>query len=449
MIKIDSLGNVSWAKSYSAYGMDKAAVIGKNRYAVYGNFVINYWPYQITSALHVIDSTGTVLYNYLIPESLIVNQMHPTRNGGIIAVSEPNGGNRSLIFKTDSTGILEWTKSIDSIGPNSFSNRLTDITEARSNGYMGIMNYTYPDTIGAAYYSLLIRLDSLGDTLWTKSFDFIGWNLRILSIPSNEYLIYQGNEIALFDSSGQVKWRKFTVDTITGIDFHIMECKLSNDDNFILTAEYYDVAQNSPANCLMKVDTNGVVLWLRSYPLVYPANVRLPLVNAKDDGFAFASLDLSNQQCTLIKTDSLGASRCDSSLTVPVFLDTTLNSTPVYQGIHPVNLQLTDTLGAPNSASISSFTVIDNCLMLKNNEIFSKGSFKISPVPATSQFTISSNNLSPKNTLLEIFNLLGENIYSAAYRNGSTVNCEHFLPGIYFVRLSDSEKQLTQKLVVE
>ncbi|MCX6274764.1 MAG: T9SS type A sorting domain-containing protein [Bacteroidetes bacterium] len=73
----------------------------------------------------------------------------------------------------------------------------------------------------------------------------------------------------------------------------------------------------------------------------------------------------------------------------------------------------------------------------------------MSPNPTTGQFVISSTEFADKNSLIEIFNTLGEKIYSVAYRDGSTVNCEHFRPGIYFVRLGDSEKQLIQKLVVE
>ncbi len=81
----------------------------------------------------------------------------------------------------------------------------------------------------------------------------------------------------------------------------------------------------------------------------------------------------------------------------------------------------------------------------------------ISPNPATFQFEVKSSAFGA-NSLLEIFNLLGENIYSAAYREPSTVipipiaigtiGSELFPKGIYFVRLSDSEKQLTQKLLI-
>ena len=49
----------------------------------------------------------------------------------------------------------------------------------------------------------------------------------------------------------------------------------------------------------------------------------------------------------------------------------------------------------------------------------------------------------------EIFNLLGEKIYSAPYREQSTVNCEHFPPGIYFITLQTENGVAVQKLIKE
>lgn len=83
-------------------------------------------------------------------------------------------------------------------------------------------------------------------------------------------------------------------------------------------------------------------------------------------------------------------------------------------------------------------------------EATSKNEFNcpLFPNPANGDMHVSCS-VFHANATLEIFNTLGEKTWSAVYQEGLTVNCKVFPPGIYFVRLSDSEKQLTQKLVVE
>ena len=91
---------------------------------------------------------------------------------------------------------------------------------------------------------------------------------------------------------------------------------------------------------------------------------------------------------------------------------------------------------------------IDFCDFSSVQDLNSKSQVNIFPNPATDQFVVKSS-LFGENTTLEIFNLLGEKIYTSAYRQQLTVRCEHFPRGIYFVRLRNSEKQLTQMLIVE
>lgn len=431
--KFDFQGNISWVKRYDEAGMDKATALGKNHYLVYGNYTTNYWPYQITSAIHVIDSAGVLLYNYLLPESLIINQVHPTMDGGTIAIANPNGNKPTEIFKTDSTGMLVWVKSIDSIVSNNYNIYASDLIDAGIGGLIGIINYQYPDTNGSAWYNLIFRLDSSGDTIWTKSFQLFDWNVKMIKGPSNNYLLYGSNRLVLLDSSGNIKWCKFGA--------NLVDCKLSPDSNFVFSVDY-----SHPG--ILKLDTNGTVMWLQSYTDVDDSYM-IPLAVEKDSGFAVISLDNNHQYCTLVKTDSLGASGCDSSFTIPVFRDTMIYATPTYHGIHPYNLQIADTSGWTGIAQLPSFTKNNNCIILNNEEIISDDyKINIYPNPATSEFKIECPGLSYR-ARIEIFNMLGEKIYSVAYKSKSQTINNKLSPGIYFVRLSDSKKQLTRKLVLE
>ena len=79
-------------------------------------------------------------------------------------------------------------------------------------------------------------------------------------------------------------------------------------------------------------------------------------------------------------------------------------------------------------------------------EIISKPDFVISPNPALSSFTISSN-LNSQIDRVEIYNLLGEKIYSADYTETLKINCELFPKGCYFVLITSPNGTVVQKLI--
>ena len=156
-------------------------------------------------------------------------------------------------------------------------------------------------------------------------------------------------------------------------------------------------------------------------------------------------------QIVVIKTDSTGTTSCDSLNSLPSAIIPPVQVIPNYQNIHIAsyaNVPYPRAVGM--SYNDSNFVQMDICLIAGNVNITSgKYSFTISPNPTAGELKISSLAFADKNSLIEIFNTLGEKIYSAVYNDGLTVNCELFPPGIFFVRLSDFEKQLTQKLIVE
>jgi hypothetical protein len=75
-------------------------------------------------------------------------------------------------------------------------------------------------------------------------------------------------------------------------------------------------------------------------------------------------------------------------------------------------------------------------------------SFSLFPNPAKNTFTIKLNS-QIKNAVLEIYNVLGEKVYSEAIsHNLQTINF-NFPSSIYFVKVGGVEKYFVQKLVVE
>ena len=72
----------------------------------------------------------------------------------------------------------------------------------------------------------------------------------------------------------------------------------------------------------------------------------------------------------------------------------------------------------------------------------------IFPNPASGSFEVSFASAANK-IELEIYNLLGDQIYSGIYYESATIDCTYFPPGIYIVSFKSDAGVSTQKLVVE
>jgi hypothetical protein len=85
------------------------------------------------------------------------------------------------------------------------------------------------------------------------------------------------------------------------------------------------------------------------------------------------------------------------------------------------------------------------------NEIAGENNITIFPNPATEQLTINQNE-NNNDVTVNIFNSIGEIIGSwkmMAGTNELKINIQSFSSGIYFVKVSDREKQYGRKLIVE
>ncbi len=74
--------------------------------------------------------------------------------------------------------------------------------------------------------------------------------------------------------------------------------------------------------------------------------------------------------------------------------------------------------------------------------------FYIYPNPTQSNFTIKING-DVRNVRVEIYNVLGENLYTSTLNSKSETINKKFPSGIYFVKVTDDTKQFVEKLIVQ
>ncbi len=122
-----------------------------------------------------------------------------------------------------------------------------------------------------------------------------------------------------------------------------------------------------------------------------------------------------------------------------VFSNTIGSGTP---GTFAITYTYTDVNGCTNSA-FDSIT-IEDCpgvhQLTMDNEI------TIYPNPANGAFTIASTNTKIEN--IKVVNLLGEEILAVTPNNQSTIINNQFTKGIYFVQVTDANKNIINKKII-
>ena len=84
---------------------------------------------------------------------------------------------------------------------------------------------------------------------------------------------------------------------------------------------------------------------------------------------------------------------------------------------------------------------------------FTAGEFSIFPNPNKGEFTIKLNSSSNQDINVDIFDIRGRKIFNEAYTNNSDFNqivrLNSIQSGIYLVKVSDGNKEITKKIVIE
>jgi hypothetical protein len=102
--------------------------------------------------------------------------------------------------------------------------------------------------------------------------------------------------------------------------------------------------------------------------------------------------------------------------------------------------------------SDTSINVVFEPCNVDLEEIESKLNFNVSPNPSHGRITLSDVNCSSPFYSIQIINLLGETIYSnnkVSVTTDYVVDLSQASLGVYFIQLSDGEKRIRKKLIVQ
>ncbi|MEO0162716.1 MAG: T9SS type A sorting domain-containing protein [candidate division WOR-3 bacterium] len=163
-------------------------------------------------------------------------------------------------------------------------------------------------SFGNAGQVYLIKTDSLGDTLWTKVYGDVGyeWGYFVEQTADGGYIIAgatnsfgNGYQIYLIktDSLGDTLWTKTYGDTTNEYGRSVQQ---TMDGGFIVVGSGYGGEVYDPVY-LIKTDSIGNILWSK----IYQSGEGFYVRQTTDGGYVIAAHSL-NMQAYLIKTNSSG-----------------------------------------------------------------------------------------------------------------------------------------------
>jgi hypothetical protein len=239
-----------------------------------------------------------------------------TSDGGFIITGYTEsfgaGGYDVYLIKADSSGDTLWTKTYG--GANDDYGR--SVRQTSDGGFL-ITGGTYPFGAGA-YDVYLIKADSSGDTLWTKTYGGTDTDIgeSVQQTSDGGYIIagythsFGAGESDVYlikaDSSGDTLWTK----TYGGADKDYgRSVRQTSDGGFIITGytESFGAGENDVY--LIKADSSGDTLWTKTYGGA-DADYGYSVQQTSDGGYIIAggtiSFGAGESDVYIIKADSSG-----------------------------------------------------------------------------------------------------------------------------------------------
>ena len=215
------------------------------------------------------DSSGDTLWTktYGGSNSDGGSSVQQTNDSGYIITGYTDGD--VYLIKTDSSGDTLWTKTY---GAENGDDGLS--VEQTSDG--GYIITGHANAVAFSVHEVfLIKTDSSGDTLWTKIFtesSNSGGN-SVQQTSDGGYIITGGtdffgagsNDVDVFliktDSSGDTLWTKTYGGNSSDVGFSVQQ---TNDGGYIITGSTYSFGAGLSAVWVIKTDENGNTLWTRT-----------------------------------------------------------------------------------------------------------------------------------------------------------------------------------------
>jgi type IX secretion system substrate protein len=441
LIKTSINGNVLWKKTFGGAGNYMAAFVQQSAdggYIVVGGGMGDVY-------LLKTDSNGGFLWAKSFGDTLNDGgiSLQQTIDGGYIIAGHTNSFGSGLttdsyLIKTDSIGNLVWSKTFG----GTYYDWGRSAQQTSDGGYI-LTGESVNLSIGGLVY--LIKTDSNGDTLWTKAYDgtdgYRGNSVQqttdggyIITVGTGGVGAGNGNVYLIkTNSTGTLQWSKSFEGTFDESGHSVQQ---TADGGYIIAGYTSSFGAGYYDVYLIKTDSNGNLVWAHTFGGT-DDDRGYSVRQTSDGGYIITgytrSFGAGNTDVYLIKTDSNGNSGCNQANAAPIV------TSPAIQVTNPLIVASPLTIVSSQGASgAGGGTVTTLCTTVGIQSAISnpQSEISISPSPTTNNFTITFPNTIHKGSI-EIYDVMGkkifeENIFSISQKE---IHLKNSVAGIYFVKV--------------
>lgn len=473
--KIDSEGNINWAKTFGGTATDYADKIlqtAEGDFVVVG-YTTSYGAGSVDGLITKLDSVGSIIWakTYGGGSNDYTRSIQQTTDKGFIVAGYTLGYGAGLwdflVLKVDSTGSVEWSKTYG--GTN--WEKATSVAQTLDGGYV-VGGFT--QSYGAGGMDLLVvKLDSSGTIEWTKTFggssdDYVN---VIRQTPDSGCIIVgkfvtgsKSSEcfVTRLNSLGDTIWtRIFGGDSADVSNF----IQLTSDSGYIVVGSTKSYGAGSSDGLIVKMDSAGNIDWARTFGGV-GTDYAMSVQQIADSEYIIAgytdSYGIGGGDFYILKTNSSGIVLDDTGGICEGF-----ECTPT---VTPSSITITSpaiTTTSPSIAGVScspienapSLTITTICegpagveenteLQLQNTKV------TIYPNPISGNTVIKYNLPEKANVQLNLYDITGRLIkifYSGIAEKGYhtvIIRENEFTKGIYLIKFQSGNFQTTRKLTI-
>jgi len=454
LLKIDTSGNLIWAKQYGPWGATVFTSITPtydSSFVIVGNIdgVVN------KGALCMkVKSNGDTLWTKAFgttgyERALAVEQ---TNDHGFIITGYVDLTANLFAAKLDSSGNLQWMNILS--GGNNKNIGLS-VRQTPDSGYLitgHVENYPPYDP-----NAFILKLTSAGMLSWSKKYNtlpqiYCSGNDIIVNNDGFICYINTDNGIAVLksDFNGNIIWSKEYYSFINDqMKLYETSPKITrtNDNNYsFISGSCWGYSD------LIKMDTLGNIIFAQDL-FINAFN----LSETGDKGFVIigegpmcaVKTPYQIMEMGIIKTDSLGNGvQCISANTTYTSDTNSIISSP----FSFISSMVGSLISIHPQIDSTSFFYYQGCVSMGSGikENFHENNISIFPNPTSDKLTITSS-AQQKQTLITIFNMQGQQMLSAQFINQNTMQLDvsTLLKAIYIVKVQSEGGIVNKKLVIQ
>lgn len=431
IVNLNSSGSLNWTRTIcSNTSADASCIIQTEdqNYVIsgYGNFDNGYGN---TAGVFKLDTAGNIKWAKSIhgtssSKSEYGYSIIQAKDGDYVTVGKTTLGEGKFdvyVVKLDTAGNIRWTRTIggDSVDIG------YSLVQSKDNGYV-IAGKT--NSYGAGNYDVyIVKLDSAGNLKWTRTVggagDDEGYSVtastdggfviagKTNSYGAGNYDVY----VVKLDSVGNLQWTK----TVGGTgDDEGYSVRSTTDGGYVIAGRTNSYGAGNYDAYIIKLDLSGNLKWTRV--IGGPADDEgISVIQTNDRGYAIGGY-----------TNSYGAGHADMYM---IKLDSTGNTClPADSGGITSSGGVSATGGIANSGGSvgnvgifgSGGILTDVCSTITSNiEIPTLvNNVEVYPNPSNGIFSVKIETAETTDkSAIEVYNMLGEKVYSSAYKTQHSI----------------------------